>query len=144
MAIILDGSLGIQRDEEQQIANIEWFLYGLPDTEAAPEDVVFLNESFGTDSPQMVSFTLEGEEYAVYADWQSVAGRPPVAGFPASSFAELRGAAQPPQAVPSWELPEWFRQWGQGFRMNRRHNRPGTGQEHPALLTEIVFFCYGP
>ena len=75
MAIILDGSLGIQRDEEQQIANIEWFLYGLPDTEAAPEDVVFLNESFGTDSPQMVSFTLEGEEYAVYADWQSVADR---------------------------------------------------------------------
>src|SRR5690554_8117597 len=75
MAIILDGSLGIQRDEEQQIANIEWFLYGLPDTEAAPEDVVFLNESFGTDSPQMVSFTLEGEEYAAYADWQSGADR---------------------------------------------------------------------
>ena len=75
MAIILDGSLAIQRDEERQIANIEWFLYGLPDTEAAPEDVVFLNESFGTDSPQMVSFTLEGEEYAVYADWQSVADR---------------------------------------------------------------------
>ncbi len=47
----------------------------MPDTEAAPEDVVFLNESFGTDSPQMVSFTLEGEEYAVYADWQSVADR---------------------------------------------------------------------
>ncbi|MCK7551637.1 hypothetical protein [Marinobacter goseongensis] len=75
MAIVLDGTLAIQRDEHQKISNIVWFLYGLPQASSAPEDVVFLGESFGQGSPQMISFDLDGEEYVVYADWESVTDR---------------------------------------------------------------------
>lgn len=72
MAIVLDGTLAIQRDDENRIANIIWFLYGLPETAGKPEQAVFLNESFGQGSPQMISFELDGEEYVVYADWEAV------------------------------------------------------------------------
>ncbi|KPP97799.1 hypothetical protein [Marinobacter sp. HL-58] len=71
MAIVLDGTLAIQRDEQQKIVNIIWFLYGLPETDVQPEQAVFLHESFGQGSPQMISFELDGEEYAVYADWEA-------------------------------------------------------------------------
>lgn len=75
MAIVLDGTLAIQRDEDQRIANIVWFLYGLPETASRPDNAVFLNESFGQGSPQMISFELDGEEYVVYADWEAVPDR---------------------------------------------------------------------
>lgn len=71
MSIVLDGTLGIQRGPEGRILNVVWFLYGLPDSESVPENVVFLNQSFGEHSPQMIGFELDGEEYAVYADWES-------------------------------------------------------------------------
>lgn len=71
MAIVLDGTLGIQRGPEGRILNVVWFLYGLPDSESVPENVVFLNRSFGEASPQMIGFELDGEEYTVYADWAS-------------------------------------------------------------------------
>ncbi len=71
MSIVLDGTLGIQRGPEGRIVNVVWFLYGLPDSESVPENVVFLNQSFGEFSPQMIGFELDGEEYTVYADWES-------------------------------------------------------------------------
>ncbi|WP_432210140.1 hypothetical protein [Marinobacter alkaliphilus] len=73
MAIVLDGTVAIQRDQSGDVANVIWFLYGLPASGGAPNNAVFLNESFGKASPQMVSFELDGEEYVVYADWQSSA-----------------------------------------------------------------------
>lgn len=71
MAIVLDGTVAIQRDQSGDVANVIWFLYGLPASGGTPNNAVFLNESFGKASPQMVSFELDGEEYVVYADWQS-------------------------------------------------------------------------
>lgn len=73
MSIVLDGTVGIQRDQSGEVANVIWFLYGLPTDCGEPENVVFLNESFGVNSPQMISFDLGGEEYVVYADWDSCA-----------------------------------------------------------------------
>lgn len=75
MAVVLDGVIGIQRDRECGVTNIEWFMYGLPDTTSAPEDVTFLHQSFGADSPQSLTFTLESEEYVVYLDWQNADDR---------------------------------------------------------------------
>ena len=75
MSIVLDGTLGIQRGPEGRILNVVWFLYGLPDSESVPENVVFLNRSFGENSPQMIGFDLDGEEYTVYADWESAGER---------------------------------------------------------------------
>ncbi|MEQ9547809.1 MAG: hypothetical protein RIK85_17560 [Marinobacter sp.] len=75
MAIVLDGTLAIQRDDQKSIANIIWFLYGLPETTGQPQEAIFLNESFGEGSPQMISFELDGEEYVVYADWEAVPDR---------------------------------------------------------------------
>lgn len=75
MSIVLDGTLGIQRDPTGGIANVVWFLYGLPVTGCKPENVVFLNESFGRGSPQMLAFDYEGEEYAIYADWATIMKR---------------------------------------------------------------------
>lgn len=71
MSIVLDGTVGIQRDQSGQVANVIWFLYGLPADCGEPKNVVFLNESFGVNSPQMISFDLGEEEYVVYADWDS-------------------------------------------------------------------------
>lgn len=73
MAIVLDGTVGIQRDQNGEVANVIWFLYGVPTDSGEPENVVFLNESFGVGSPQMISFDLGEEEYVVYADWDSLA-----------------------------------------------------------------------
>lgn len=71
MAVVLDGTLGIQRNQSGDIENIIWFLYGLPTDSGAPKNAVFLNESFGKSSPQMISFEMAGEEYVVYADWDT-------------------------------------------------------------------------
>ncbi|MBN7771266.1 hypothetical protein KUV44_08265 [Marinobacter daepoensis] len=71
MSVVLDGTVGIQRDRNGDVANVVWFLYGLPCDGGVPENVVFLNESFGANSPQMVAFDLDDEEYVIYADWDS-------------------------------------------------------------------------
>lgn len=71
MAVVLDGTVAIQRDQNGEVANVIWFLYGLPHSGGAPKDAVFLHESFGKQSPQMVAFDLDGEEYVIYADWDS-------------------------------------------------------------------------
>ncbi len=70
MSIVLDGTLGIQRDNHGNVANVVWFLYGLPEDAGKPENAVFLNQSFGAGSPQMMAFDCGGEEYVVYADWE--------------------------------------------------------------------------
>ncbi|KPQ29143.1 MAG: hypothetical protein HLUCCX14_07655 [Marinobacter excellens HL-55] len=71
MSIVLDGIVGIQRDQNGDVANVVWFLYGLPLDGGDPKNAVFLNESFGTNSPQMISFDMDDEEYVIYADWDS-------------------------------------------------------------------------
>lgn len=73
MAVVLDGTLGIQRNAAGEIENIIWFLYGLPTDAGRPGNVVFLNESFGKSSPQMLAFEIDGEEYVAYADWDVLA-----------------------------------------------------------------------
>jgi len=75
VSIILDGTVGIQRGSDGSIANVIWFLYGLPVTDSEPQNAVFLSESFGPGSPQMLSFEYDGEEYVVYADWESASER---------------------------------------------------------------------
>ncbi|OJS99823.1 hypothetical protein [Marinobacter nauticus] len=73
MSIVLDGTVGIQRDQNGEVANVVWFLYGLPWDSGEPRNAVFLNESFGANSPQMIAFEMEDEEYVIYADWDSAA-----------------------------------------------------------------------
>lgn len=72
MAVVLDGTLSIQRNPDGGVENIIWFLYGLPADSGTPENAVFLRESFGKHSPQMLSFEMAGEEYVVYADWDTL------------------------------------------------------------------------
>jgi len=72
MAVVLDGTLSIQRNPDGGVGNVIWFLYGLPADSGAPENAVFLKESFGKHSPQMLSFEMAGEEYVVYADWDAL------------------------------------------------------------------------
>jgi len=73
MSIVLDGTVGIQRDQNGEIANVVWFLYGLPWDGGEPRNAVFLHESFGENSPQMIAFDVDDEEYVIYAEWDSVA-----------------------------------------------------------------------
>lgn len=89
MSVVLDGTLGIQRDNQGNVANVVWFLYGLPAEAEPPENAVFLNQSFGAGSPQMMAFDCGGEEYIVYADWEG--GSEPQTAASVKSFYQTYG-----------------------------------------------------
>lgn len=99
MSIVLDGTVGIQRDDRGDIANVVWFLYGLPQDDGEPRNAVFLNESFGKNSPQMVSFDMGGEEYVIYADWD-----------------------QTPERLKAHELRNFYRKYGYILISSLREN----------------------
>lgn len=111
MSIVLDGTLGIQRDPSGDIANIIWFLYGLPVANCEPENVVFLNESFGRGSPQVLAFDYEGEEYVIYADWGAALER--VCASEVRAFYQTYGYALISGLPPAGntEAGEQARQW---------------------------------
>ena len=44
MSIVLDGTLGIQRDNHGNVANVVWFLYGLPEDAVSPKTPFFLTK----------------------------------------------------------------------------------------------------
>ncbi|PCM44270.1 hypothetical protein [Marinobacter sp. ANT_B65] len=112
MSIVLDGTVGIQRTYDGSITNVIWFLYGLPVTDSEPRNAVFLSESFGPGSPQMLSFEYDGEEYVVYADWESASERACAAGvrkfYQSYGYALLSGLALTSNMEPGDDPIQWL------------------------------------
>ncbi|RBP25046.1 hypothetical protein DET50_12439 [Marinobacter pelagius] len=112
MAIVLDGTLAIDRDEDGEICNIIWFLYGLPQAIGEPFGAVFLEEAFGEGSPQMVGFELDGEEYIVYADWEA-ASEPVLSGEVSEFYREyghllISAVIEDPESDQGVTYREWL------------------------------------